>query len=237
MVLLLLVSCATRKTDQEATPESVEIAVVEQLPPSVVSNTSEDVPPVEESDKPQGESSSEEAVSDVQLVSIEEDIPPEPGETVSSEAPVTDWGYVFTNPSPAEVAAAQKESEPVNAEEMKSTVSKPASSYSSVQVVSEKEVTDVQKTSSITKVAYFISHETLFSLGLVVCLSGLIYFIVALVRSSGMVERKKPVIHEEEPSEPSSDKEDVEPQDNSSGFDSEDENDEFLRALLGENKR
>lgn len=243
LVLLLLVSCATKKAETEVIPETIETTVIEQLPPAVseVSEVSEDVvPPVEESLVPQQETSVETVVSESELAVSEEVIPTTATvEASSEEAPVTDWGYVFTSPSsPTEAEAAK----PVKTEEVKSTSSKPSSVEAPKAPVIEEE-NEPQNTSFITKFAYFFAHETLFSLGLLVCLGGLIYFIIALVKSSGMIEKKKPAVRDAEPSQPSQTsqtdqtKEDVEPQDSSSGFNSEDENDEFLRALLGEYKK
>lgn len=244
LVLLLLVSCATKKAETEVIPETVETTVIEQLPPTVseVSEVSEDVvPPVEESFVPQQETSVETVVPEAEVV-VSEEVTPTTAtvEASSEEAPVTDWGYVFTSPSsPSE---AEEAAQPVKSEEVKSTSSKPSAVEASKAPVSEEE-NEPQKTSFITKFAYFFAHETLFSLGLLVCLGGLIYFIIALVKSSGMIEKKKPAVREAEPSQPSQTsqtaqtKEDVEPQDSSFGFNSEDENDEFLRALLGEDKK
>lgn len=247
LVLLLLVSCATKKAETEVIPETVETTVIEQLPPTVseVSEVSEDVvPPVEESFVPQQETSVETVVPETE-VAVSEEVTPSTAtvEAASEEAPVTDWGYVFTSPSsPSETEEA---AQPVKSEEVKSTSSKPSAVEASKAPVIEEE-NEPQNTSFITKFAYFFAHETLFSLGLLVCLGGLIYFIIALVKSSGMIEKKKPAVREAEPSQPSQTsqtdqtdqtKEDVEPQDSSSGFNSEDENDEFLRALLGEDKK
>ena len=243
LVLLLLVSCATNKAETEVIPETIETTVIEQLPPAVseVSEVSEDVvPPVEESFVPQQETSVETVVPKAE-VAVSEEVTPTTGtvEAASEEAPVTDWGYVFTSPSsPSE---AEEAAQPVKTEEVKSTSSKPSAVEASKAPAIEEH--EPQKTSFITKFAYFFAHETLFSLGLLVCLGGLIYFIIALVKSSGMIEKKKPAVREAEPSQPSQTsqtdqtKEDVEPQDSSSGFNSEDENDEFLRALLGEDKK
>lgn len=247
LVLLLLVSCATKKAETEVIPETVETTVIEQLPPTVseVSEVSEDVvPPVEESFVPQQETSVETVVPEAE-VAVSEEVTTTTGtvEAASEEAPVTDWGYVFTSPSsPSETEEA---AQPVKSEEVKSTSSKPSAVEASKAPVIEEE-NEPQNTSFITKFAYFFAHETLFSLGLLVCLGGLIYFIIALVKSSGMIEKKKTAVREAEPSQPSQTsqtdqtdqtKEDVEPQDSSSGFNSEDENDEFLRALLGEDKK
>lgn len=243
LVLLLLVSCATKKAETEVIPETVETTVIEQLPPTVseVSEVSEDVvPPVEESFVPQQETSVETVVPEVE-VAVSEEVTPSTAtvEAASEEAPVTDWGYVFTSPSsPSETEEA---AQPVKSEEVKSTSSKPSAVEASKAPVIEEH--EPQNTSFITKFAYFFAHETLFSLGLLVCLCGLIYFIIALVKSSGMIEKRKPAVREAEPSQLSQTsqtdqtKEDVEPQDSSSGFNSEDENDEFLRALLGEDKK
>ena len=240
LVLLFLVSCATKKAETEVIPETVETTVIEQLPPTVsaVSEVSEDVvPPVEESFVPQQETPVEVVVPETE-VTVSEEVTPSSAtvEAASEEAPVTDWGYVFTSPSsPSEAETAQ----PVKPEEVKTTSSKPSAIESPKAPVIEEE-TGPQNTSFITKLAYFFAHETLFSLGLLVCLGGLIYFIIALVKSSGMIEKKKPAVREAEPSQPSQPsqtKEDFEPQDGSSGFDPDDENDEFLRALLGEDKK
>ena len=226
LVLLLLVSCATKKTEQEVLPESVETTVVEQLPQPVSEPETEITPAEEKPETVQQESASAETASEPEVAVTEEVTTADTtAEKASEEAPVTDWGYVFTSPASSDVT------QPEKAEEVKTAVSKPKAT-----VVEEE--TEPQKTSFITKVAYFVAHETLFSLGLLVSLGGLIYFIVALIKSSGMIEKKKPVVREEEPTEEKSpSKEDVEPQDTSSGFDPEDENDEFLRALLGEDKK
>lgn len=226
LVLLLLVSCATKKTEQEVLPESVETTVVEQLPQPVSEPETEISPAEEKPETVQQESASVETASEPEVAVTEEVTTADTtAEKAAEEAPVTDWGYVFTSPASSDAT------QPEKAEEVKIAVSKPKAT-----VVEED--TEPQKTSFITKVAYFVAHETLFSLGLLVSLGGLIYFIVALVKSSGMIEKKKPVVREEEPTEEKSpSKEDVEPQDTSSGFDPEDENDEFLRALLGEDKK
>lgn len=226
LVLLLLVSCATKKTKQEVLPESVETTVVEQLPQPVSEPETEITPAEEKPETVQQESASAETASEPEVAVTEEVTTADTTtEKASEEAPVTDWGYVFTSP------ASSDSTQPEKAEEVKTAVSKPKAT-----VVEED--TEPQKPSFITKVAYFVAHETLFSLGLLVSLGGLIYFIVALIKSSGMIEKKKPVVREEEPTEEKSpSKEDVEPQDTSSGFDPEDENDEFLRALLGEDKK
>lgn len=226
LVLLLLVSCATKKTEQEVLPESVETTVVEQLPQPVSEPETEISPAEEKPETVQQESASVETASEPEVAVTEEVTTADTtAEKATEEAPVTDWGYVFTSPASSDAT------QPEKAEEVKIAVSKPKAT-----VVEED--TEPQKTSFITKVAYFVAHETLFSLGLLVSLGGLIYFIVALVKSSGMIEKKKPVVREEEPTEEKSpSKEDVEPQDTSSGFDPEDENDEFLRALLGEDKK
>ena len=226
LVLLLLVSCATKKTEQEVLPESVETTVVEQLPQPVSEPETEITPAEEKPETVQQEAPFTETVSEPEIAVTEEVTTADTtAEKASEEAPVTDWGYVFTSPASSDVT------QPEKAEEVKTAVSKPKAT-----VVEEE--TEPQKPSFITKVAYFVAHETLFSLGLLVSLGGLIYFIVALIKSSGMIEKKKPVVREEEPTEEKSpSKEDVEPQDTSSGFDPEDENDEFLRALLGEDKK
>ena len=232
LVLLLLVSCATKKTEQEVLPESVETTVVEQLPQPVSEPETEITPAEEKPETVQQESASAETASEPEVAVTEEVTTADTkAEKASEEAPVTDWGYVFTSPASSDVT------QPEKAEEVKTAVSKPKATEMPKATVVEEE-TEPQKTSFITKVAYFVAHETLFSLGLLVSLGGLIYFIVALVKSSGMIEKKKPVVREEEPTEDKTpSKEDVEPQDTSSGFDSEDENDEFLRALLGEDKK
>ena len=237
LVLLLLVSCATKKVEQEQNPEVVETAVIEQLPPSVPATVVDEVPPAEEAASSQEASTSENVETLTEVVAPLEDIPSEIATPDSSEAPVTDWGYVFTSPSTEETAKAQTPSAPAKAAEVKTETPKASTTVSQSQSAAVEE----QKSNPfIYKVISFISHEKLFSLGLVISLAGLIYFIIALVKSSGMVVRKKTVERrvEEQPVETSPSNEDVEMQDNSStGFSSEEENDAFLRALLGEDKK
>ena len=233
LVLLLLVSCATKKTEQEIVPESVETTVIEQLPASVP--VTEEIPQTSETEEQVPSATSEEAATETEVPAAEE-VTASTDDSVSSEAPVTDWGYVFTSPSTAE---AEKPQETKTAEALKSNIIKPASSETAKQTAVETKKEEVVKTSFFTKVAYFFAHETLFSLGLIICISGLVYFIIALVKSSGMIEKKKKVqVKEEVVVEETPTDHDVEPKDNlSSDFDSEAEKDEFLRALLGEHKK
>ena len=239
LVLLLLVSCATKKTEQEQTAEVVETTVVEQLPPSVPATVIDDVPPAEETVTPQ-ENPSEESVFLPEVIAPLEDIPTETESPASTDTPVTDWGYVFTSPATEEAPKAQTPSAPAKAPDVKKDVAKPSSPAVQSQSSTEPVEEGITNNSFISKVITFIAHETLFSLGLVVCLGALIYFIVALVKSSGMTggRKKKVVKYVEQPEDPAASHEDVEMKDNSSeGFSSEEENDAFLRALLGEDKK
>ena len=239
LVLLLLVSCATKKTEQEQVPEVVETTVIEQLPPTVPAPADE-IPPAEETVSPQETPTSEESFLP-EVIAPLEDIPSETEAPASSDAPVTDWGYVFTSPAAEEAPKAQTPSVPAKAPEVKKDVAKPSAPAVQPQSAEETVEESITNNSFISKVINFISHETLFSIGLVVCLGGLIYFIIAMVRSSGMTSgrKKKAVRYVEKPEEPAVEShEDVEMKDNSSeGFNSEEENDAFLRALLGEDKK
>jgi hypothetical protein len=239
LVLLLLVSCATKKTEQEQTAEVVETTVVEQLPPSVPATVVDENPPAEETATSQ-ENPSEEASVLPEVIAPLEDIPSETETPASTDAPVTDWGYVFTSPSTEEPAKAQTTSDTAKATEVKKDVVKPAAPAVQSRSVSEPAEEGITNNSFLSKVINFIAHEKLFSLGLFVLLVSLIYFIIALVRSSGMTrsKKKKVAYREEVTHETYTSNEDVEMQDSSSsGFSTEEENDEFLRALLGEDKK
>ena len=238
LVLLLLVSCATKNVEQEQTAEVVDTTVIEQLPPSVPATVVDEVPPAEEAASSQEASTSENVETLTEVVAPLEDIPSETESSASTEAPATDWGYVFTSPSAPETTESQKPSTPAPAAEVKKDVSKPSAPAVKSQTSVEPEKEELTNNSFIAKVINFISHEKLFSLGLLICAISLIYFIIALVKTSGMAVRKKKIVEmkSNQPEEESS--ADVEMKDNSStGFSSEEENDAFLRALLGEDKK
>ncbi|MBO6001762.1 MAG: hypothetical protein J6P81_08280, partial [Spirochaetales bacterium] len=72
LVLLLLVSCATKKTEQEVLPESVETTVVEQLLQPVSEPETEITPAEEIPESVQQESASAETASEPEVVVTEE---------------------------------------------------------------------------------------------------------------------------------------------------------------------
>ena len=248
LVLSLLVSCSTtsqvKKPEPKAEEPKTEIAPPVNTEETVVNNEAE---PVEESipeevfteeDNPSDVSDDSEQIAaepEINVDDTEEDTPSEtPVENVET-AESQDWSQVIGGDAPdvdteepeqiAEVAqapvtepAADPAQVPAKAEEPKSTgTAKKASFVDRI-------------TSFIKKTGKFISDEPLMSVGIFVCLFGLIYLIAALVISgrrdrekASSNSRKNPKYNDEsDPFRPGSD-------------DEPETDDDFLRRLLGDN--
>ncbi len=238
LVLLLLVSCATKKNvEPEPEPEVVQATVVEQFDPveepsSAVSEEVVNVPTEEVAESTQlipDEEVIEEQPASEEVVF---DSPEEPAPTQEETLPESDWGHVFTKDDQGEVTASEPEavSQPSEAsisspqkEVVTTTAAAPAVQESPVQ---EKEP------SVFDRIVLFISHEILFSIGLLVCAVGVIYFIVALVRSSSRRSKRSSRKMEKTSSEPAEKKSEEQ-----SDAELADEDDEFLKALLRDGKK
>ena len=151
-------------------------------------------------------------------------------------------------------------------EEKKPEQPKPAAAPAEVSKPAAAKVAEPieKKPSFFSKVLYFVTHEILFSIGLLVCLCGLIYFFIALIKTSNVKKKKKESKEEDKAeeakagSEEESKNEEAKPEEvpeikteakpakkaakketkeAPKDFGIDDEEDEFLRALLGDNKK
>ena len=251
--LIVLTSCATKKPQQaEVEAEVVEATVVEQVseePVLVVEDTP--VPAVgQESSEKKNPEIEEAQLVDVAEVAIKEEPREElvSTEDAASESglSLSDLSYVFTStdaPVKEDSSSEHSSSEPVaetasaseagKAERPEKDQAKPAAATASPEKTSAPVAEEESETSFMDKVIYFLSHELLFSIGILICIGGLVYFIVALAKSSH--GRKKPAVKD------SADSGNPAPEDGSQATQDvaadEDEEDEFLKALLGEDKK
>ena len=261
VILVLLASCATKKPDQGKTPEVVQTTVVEQVSSDHVlvvddrPSEAEPVAPVVEEMIP----AQQQVVADPENTVIAEPADVEV-ELVAPEKETTanDWDFVFTSSDKATQEPkpeAAPSSPAVKTEEKKPEQTKPVaapSSGSSTPAAEKPAAPAEKKTSFFGNVASFISHEILFSLGLLVCLGGLVYFIIAMIKSSNIKKRRKTVDVDEADrnGKPETSADDGKKSDEKSSepvkpvskeapkdFEINDEEDEFLKALLGENKK
>ncbi|MBO4393921.1 MAG: hypothetical protein J5800_06220 [Spirochaetales bacterium] len=231
LVLLLLVSCATKKpVETEVEPEVVQAVVVEDLNPENVPTPAEPETIIYEEEKvEEPQLIPEEEVTEV--VEPEETVFEVPSEETSVDEQTiaeSDWSKPIS--SSEQTVVEQPKAEPttqVSAPEAESEQPKPSFSRPSAPEPLQTE----QEASVPDKVIQFISHEILFSVGLLVCAVGLVYFIIALVRSSSSHSRRKAARRSQAANEP----EKQETQDSDS--DLSDEDDEFLKALLRDERK
>ncbi|MBR5099510.1 MAG: hypothetical protein IK091_09855 [Spirochaetales bacterium] len=246
-ILLLLVSCATKEVKQDG-PEIdvIEATVVETPAPVVPEPEPEPVVPQEEpvpepEPEPEPESEPQPVVEPVveQEVIIVPVVVEEPAVEQPSEE---DWSMVITASAPVEETTEEPETKeatetkpaeekaPASAQTTAKAeeASKPAANPSFVD-----KITDVFK-----KIGQFIMKEKLMSIGFLTCIIGVIYLIVALIKTRRPRDRydsyyayQDKNYEEQEPeveqSKPEPKKQDTEP---------ENEDDEFLRSLLGDDR-
>ncbi len=235
-ILLVLASCASNKAVKtEVEPEPVETTVVEQIEVPVLveedlSPASAEVASDQPAEEPQvlPEEEVEQPISESVLEEIEQEFTEmEPVQTL----PESDWGYVFTS-SEQPVSQEAEEEKPV----VEETASQVKEEKPSAPVSIPSQAAPVQPKSEpsvFDRILLFISNEILFSVGLLVCFIGLVYFIIALVRSGSRPSRRRKPNRDDKVSEPS------ETVDANASDDSDlsDEDDEFLKALLGEDRK
>lgn len=231
LVLLLLVSCATKKpVETEPEPEVVQAVVVEDLTPEIVPEPAETeviTPEEEKVEEPQ--LIPEEEVTEV--VEPEEtvfEVPEEEAPVVEQTIAESDWSKPIAS-SEQPVVEEKPKTEPPTQPAFTTTSEQPRPA--ATRPAAPAPVQTEQEASVLDKVITFISHEILFSVGLLVCAVGLIYFIIALVRSSSSRARRKAKRNSQaaEVSE--------KPEESTSDSDLSDEDDEFLKALLREDKK
>ena len=259
ILLILLSSCSsTKKTTEEAAPEVVESVVIETPPTEVKPVVTEEEKPQEAEAEP--EEKPEVVVEQVIVgpevgeLEIKEVTPEEAVETLSE----TDWSYVFTAPEEGseevapivEVIVKTPQDAPVVEEKpaapQKTTTTAPATV--SATTSSASSAAEDKGPSIFTEIGNFIISEKLLSTGLLVCFVGIIFLIVVLIRTSEARKRHlirkeaKAIIKRDEEAaraaaEASREEETkVETASEGKPSEPEDEDDEFLRALLGDDK-
>ncbi|MCR5442740.1 MAG: hypothetical protein K6E89_03195 [Sphaerochaetaceae bacterium] len=251
-ILLLLVSCATKEVKQdEPEMEVVEAAVVETPAPVVAQEPAlepeipqEETVPESEPEIVDFEPTTEEPVAEQEVTETE----PASEEPVSEQPAEEDWSMVITASAPVEQPAAE-EPEVKETAEAKETVeeTKPAEEKASVAKTpaatsapaSAKKPSFVDKvTDTLKKIGQFIMREKLLSIGFLTCIIGVIYLIIALVKSRRPRDRfdsyNRPEEQYYEDQEPESFEEKPAPKTRDTEPESED--DEFLRSLLGDDK-
>ena len=242
-ILLLLVSCATKEVKQdEPEMEVVEATVVETPAPITPEPALEpELPPEEPLPEPEPEVVDFEPVAE-EPVAEQEVTEPEPvvEEPVTEQPAEEDWSKVITAEAPVEQPVAEesevKETTETKPEEEKAPAVK---TQTSMAVAAAKEPSFVDKvTDVLKKIGQFIMREKLLSIGFLTCIIGVFYLIIALVKTRHRRDRfdsyhdyQEDESYEQEPekveAKPAPKRHDTEP---------EDEDDEFLRSLLGDDK-
>ena len=249
-ILFLLVSCATKEVKQdEPEIEVIEATVVETPAPVVPEPSSEPVVPHEEpAPEPVPEPEPEPEPVVVEPVTEQEIIEPvRTEEIVVVEQPSEeDWSMVITASAPVEENPQEEEpevkettvEEPKPAEEKAPAVAEtPAKTTETAKTAKEPSFVD-KVTDILKKIGQYIVKEKLLSIGFLTCIIGVIYLIVALVKTRRPRDRfdsyygyQDNNYEDQEPEvetpKPGQKKQDLEP---------EDEDDEFLRSLLGDNR-
>lgn len=264
--LLVLVSCTTKSVKSEAPAvEVVEATAVESPAPEVPVVTPDPAPEVQ--DEPVHEEKTGEGVEVLPEKEVEPEVSPEEAAVAEEvvETIAEDWSKTITAAAPeAQQSAAPAASEKKEPEQPASSVtSKTTAAPTAAKETTQKSAPAATSTASekkseegfFKKIGNFIANQKLLSIGILTCLIGFIYLVVALILSSRprKVKVSAPVQETEEASEP-----DVEPQtdieealridsvpEEVSGkpakkpADSKPENDDdaFLRSLLGEDKK
>ena len=244
-ILLLLVSCATKEVKQdEPEMEVVEATVVETPAPVTPEPALEpELPQEEPLPEPEPEVVDfepvvEEPVAEQEVTEIE----PVVEEPVKEQPEEEDWSKVITAEAPVEQPVAEEPEAKVTVEEPKPAEEKaPATKTpaTSTAPASAKKPSFVDKvTDSLKKIGQFIMREKLLSIGFLTCIIGVIYLIIALVKSRRPRDRFDSYERPEQPYYEDQEPEVVEEKTAPKRHDTEpeDEDDEFLRSLLGDDK-
>ena len=256
-ILLLLVSCATKVDNQEepelpfveSTPEETPAPVVPEPEPEPV--VPQEEPVLEPEPEPEPKLEPEPVVVEP-VVEQEVIIVPVVIEEPAVEQPSEeDWSKVITASAPVEEQPQEQPQEEPEPEVKETTVEEtkpveekapavtqtPANAQETAKPAINPSFVD-KATDILKKIGQFIMKEKLMSIGFLTCFIGVIYLIVALVKTRRPRDRfdsyysyqdkdyeeQEPVVEDPKPWQK---KQDTEP---------EDEDDEFLRSLLGDNK-
>ena len=266
IALLVLTSCSTGKATQEepeievvtATPEKAPTADVPVVEPSVQPEEPKEAEaPVVETELPQEPEVVIEVLPDEEVIVVDE---PQPIDEKTAEEIIEalveqDWSQVITATAPAEEkpAAEQKPAETAKpaatAEKPAAEADKPAATQTTPATQAPAAAQTVKKAAEkaesgiaafFSKVGSFIMKEKLLSIGLLVCAIGVIYLIVALVISKRPRKHKH---HRHDSEQYYQEAEEDAGEDEDAGYAAPEEDvrpgedDEFLRSLLGDDKK
>ena len=274
--LLVLVSCTTKSVKSEAPAvEVVEATTVES--PAPVTPVVTPVPEPEVQVEPVHEEKTGEGVEIIPEKEVEPEVSAEEAAVAEAvdEALAEDWSKTITAAAPEEekpVAAASEKTEPeqtASSVTSKTTAApseskEPAQTPSAAKTSEQSAEKETKKEGLFSKIGHFIANQKLLSIGILTCVIGFIYLVVALIISRRPRKVKTPAPApeaQEEVSEP-----DVEPQNDieealridsipeeisgkpagkperkpaekKADSKQEDDDDAFLRSLLGEDKK
>ena len=274
--LLVLVSCTTKSVKSEAPAvEVVEATTVES--PAPVTPVVTPVPEPEVQVEPVHEEKTGEGVEIIPEKEVEPEVSAEEAAVAEAvdEALAEDWSKTITAAAPEEekpVAAASEKTEPeqtASSVTSKTTAAQseskePAQTPSAAKTSEQSAEKETKKEGLFSKIGHFIANQKLLSIGILTCVIGFIYLVVALIISRRPRKVKTPAPApeaQEEVSEP-----DVEPQNDieealridsipeeisgkpagkperkpaekKADSKQEDDDDAFLRSLLGEDKK
>lgn len=274
--LLVLVSCTTKSVKSEAPAvEVVEATTVES--PAPVTPVVTPVPEPEVQVEPVHEEKTGEGVEIIPEKEVEPEVSAEEAAVAEAvdEAQAEDWSKTITAAAPEEekpVAAASEKTEPeqtASSVTSKTTAApseskEPAQTPSSAKTSEQSAEKETKNEGLFSKIGHFIANQKLLSIGILTCVIGFIYLVVALIISRRPRKVKTPAPApeaQEEVSEP-----DVEPQNDieealridsipeeisgkpagkperkpaekKADSKQEDDDDAFLRSLLGEDKK
>ena len=275
--LLVLVSCTTKSVKSEAPAvEVVEATTVES--PAPVTPVVTPVPGPEVQVEPVHEEKTGEGVEIIPEKEVEPEVSAEEAAVAEAvdEALAEDWSKTITAAAPEEekpvAAASDKTTEPeqtASSVTSKTTAAQseskePAQTPSAAKTSEQSAEKETKKEGLFSKIGHFIANQKLLSIGILTCVIGFIYLVVALIISRRPRKVKTPAPApeaQEEVSEP-----DVEPQsdieealridsipeeisgkpagkperkpaEKKADSKQEDDDDAFLRSLLGEDKK
>ena len=265
--LLILVSCSTKSVKQaEPEVEEVEATVVETSVPEIVVVTpeSEQESQPEPADPEEETSASEEQAEDTEILPEEEVVIVETPVDAEQAAEVIeeivealmeeDWSKAITASAPVDDKPSVHEPEiaqAVSSEQPETTETVPVSSDSSLSAAdatSSDEKKQAEKSDGlINRIGNFIVRQKLLSMGILIFCIGVIYLITALIISSRPKKYRRKISSaeaEEDTAETDAEPESGEGKTESSkpsskaDFSSQQEDDDaFLRSLLGEDKK
>lgn len=237
LVLSLLVSCATKAPKSESPAQQTQSSAIDDSPAQEQENSPEEpevLAPVEEAAAETEPDSEEQPVVEQEVVEETAPVEEAPEETVPV-ADEQDWSQVISAAPAATVEEQKPQAEPVVEAAPAQTkteerTAEPAKAQSQVTTAARRPSSLADKLIAfIKKVGNFVADQVLLSIGIFVCIGGLIYLIAALV-ISGRRDRERARARSRKKRAMEEDSEAFSP---SSDTDPETDED-FLKRLLGD---